>query len=85
MDFYDASLKTYFGWLKVKNVFSSTTTITHDKIDTSSFAQKPYLRTDYIESSIEGDIDMKNQNRIKKNRPKKLERNNLEDLCWEFA
>ena len=27
------------------------------KIDTSLFVQKPYLRTNYIESNIEEDID----------------------------
>ena len=35
------------------------------KIDTSLFVQKPYLRTNYIESNIEEDIDLKNQYRIK--------------------
>ena len=30
-------------------------------IDTSLFAQKPYLRTIYIESTIEEDINLKNQ------------------------
>ena len=35
------------------------------KIDTSLFVQKPYLRTNYIEANIEGDIDWKNQYRIK--------------------
>ena len=32
-----------------------------NKIDTSLFVQKPYLRTNYIESNIEEDIDLKNQ------------------------
>ena len=35
------------------------------KIDTSLFVQKPYLRSNYIESKIEEDIDLKIQNRIK--------------------
>ena len=35
------------------------------KIDTSLFVQKPYLRTNYIEANIEEDIDLKNQYRIK--------------------
>ena len=35
------------------------------KIDTSSFVQKPHLRSNYIESNIEEDIDLKNQFRIK--------------------
>ena len=49
------------------NVFGNSNS--HDngnKIDTSLFVQKPYLRTNYIESNIEEDIDMKNQYRIKK-------------------
>ena len=36
-----------------------------NKIDTSLFVQKPYLRTNYIESNIEEDIDFKNHFRIK--------------------
>ena len=36
------------------------------KINTSLFVQKPYLRTIYIESNIEEDIDLKNQFGIKK-------------------
>ena len=36
-----------------------------NKIDTSLFLQKPSLRTNYIESKIEEDIDLKNQSRIK--------------------
>ena len=36
-----------------------------NKIDTSLFVQKPYLRTNYIEANIEEDIDLKNQYRIK--------------------
>ena len=35
-----------------------------NKIDTSLFVQTPYLRHNYIESSIEENIDMKNQYRI---------------------
>ena len=34
-------------------------------LDTSLFVKKPYLRTNYIESNIEEDIDLKNQFRIK--------------------
>ena len=37
----------------------------NDKVDTSFFVQKPYPRTNYIESNIEEDIDLKNQFRIK--------------------
>ena len=32
-----------------------------NKIDTSLFVHKPYLRTKYIEANIEEDIDLKNQ------------------------
>ena len=41
-------------------------------IDTSIFVQKPYLRTNYIESNIEEDIDMTNQFRMKKLPPPSL-------------
>ena len=49
------------------NLFGKSSS-SHDngnKIDTSMFVQKPYLRTNYIESNIEEDIDLKNQFRIK--------------------
>ena len=50
------------------NVFgnSSSTNDNGNKIDTSLFVQKPYLRTNYIECNIEEDIDLTNQFRIKK-------------------
>ena len=47
------------------NVFGSTSGNNENKIDTSIFVQKPYLRTNYIESNIEEDLDMKNQFKIK--------------------
>ena len=37
-----------------------TQTILTIKFDTSLFVQKPYLRSNYIESNIEEDIDLKN-------------------------
>ena len=46
------------------NVFGNSSS-SHDdanKIDTSFFVQKPYLRTNYIESNIEENIDLKTQN-----------------------
>ena len=45
------------------NVFgnSSFSNNNGNKIDTSLFVKKPYLRTNYIESNIEEDIDLKNQ------------------------
>ena len=48
------------------NVFGNSSSSYDNKIDTSLFVQKPYLRTNYIESNIEEEIDLKNQFRIKK-------------------
>ena len=47
------------------NVFGNSSNNNDNKIDSSLFVQKPYLRTNYIESNIEEDIDLKNQYRIK--------------------
>ena len=47
------------------NVFGNSSNDNGNKIDTSLFVQKPYLRTNYLESNIEEDIDLKNQYRIK--------------------
>ena len=48
------------------NVFGNSNSNNSDnKIDTSLFVQKPYLRSNYIESNIEEGIDLKNQFRIK--------------------
>ena len=47
------------------NVFGNSSNNSDHKIDTSFFVQKPYLRTNYIESIIEEDIDLKNQFSIK--------------------
>ena len=47
------------------NAFGNSSTNNNgDKVDTSLFVQKLYLRTNYIESNIEEDIDLKNQFRI---------------------
>ena len=46
------------------NVFGNSSHDSNNKIDTSLFVQKPYLRTNYIEANIEEDIDLKNQYRI---------------------
>ena len=44
------------------NVFgNSNSNDNGNKIDTSLFVKKPYLRTIYIESNIEEDIDLRNQ------------------------
>ena len=47
------------------NVFGNSSHDNNNRIDSSLFVQKPYLRTNYIESNIEEDIDLKNQFRIK--------------------
>ena len=47
------------------NVFGNSSHDNNNRIDTSLFVQKPYLRTNYIESNIEEDIDLKNQFRIR--------------------
>ena len=47
------------------NVFGNNSYSHDNKIDTSLFVQKPYLRSNYIESSIAEDIDVKNHYRIK--------------------
>ena len=48
------------------NVFgnSSSSNDNGNKIDTSLFVQKPYLRTNYIQANIEENINMKNQVKI---------------------
>ena len=48
------------------NVFGKSSNNSEHKVDTSLFVQKPYLRTIYLESDLEEDIELKNQNRIKK-------------------
>ena len=48
------------------NVFgNSSSSYDNNKIDTSLFVQKPYLKTNYIESNIEENINRKNQFKIK--------------------
>ena len=59
------------------NVFGNSSNNFDNKIDTSLFVQKPHLRTNYIESNIEEDIDLKNQYRIK-NSPDPTE---IQDAC----
>ena len=46
------------------NVCSNSSHDINNKIDTSLFVQKLYLRTTYIEANIEEDIDLKNQYKI---------------------
>ena len=47
------------------NVFGNSSNNSDNKIDTSLFVQKPYLRSNYIESNIEEDIDLKSQLELK--------------------
>ena len=47
------------------NVFGNSSNKSEHKIDSSLFVQKPYLRTNFIESNIEEDINTNNQFRIK--------------------
>ena len=48
------------------NVFgNSKLNDSENKIDNSKFVQKPYLRSNYIESNIEDGFDLKNHFRIK--------------------
>ena len=47
------------------NVFGNSSNNSDNKIDTSLFVQKPYLRHNYIEANIEEDVHLKNQFRIK--------------------
>ena len=56
----------YFDYLNMPiNVIGNSSNISYHKIDIDLFVQKPYLRTNYIESNIEEDIDLKNHHRIK--------------------
>ena len=59
------------------NVFGNSSHDNNNKIDTSLFVQKPYLRANYIESSIEEVIDLKNQYRFK-NLPDPI---NIKEAC----
>ena len=60
MTFYNAISRLDFGYFKMPmNVFGSTPGNNESKSDTSLFVQKPYLRTNYFESIIEENIDLK--------------------------
>ena len=47
------------------NVFGNSSNNSDNEIDITLFVKKSYLRTIYIASNIEEDIDLKNQYRIK--------------------
>ena len=60
------------------NVFGNSSNNNNDnKIDTSLFVKKPYLKTNYIEANIEEDIDLRNQYKIKN----LIDPINLHDAC----
>ena len=66
MNYYDVILKMYFGWKNMPiNVFGNSSSNSENRIDTSLFVQKLYLRTNDIETNTKEDIDLKNQFRIK--------------------
>ena len=46
-------------------VFGNSSNDNNNKVETSLFVQKHYLRTKYSEANIEQHIDLKNQNRFK--------------------
>ena len=47
------------------NVFGNSSNISGNRIDTSLFVQKLYLRTNFLKTSLDEDIDLKNPYRIK--------------------
>ena len=51
--------------MPINVIGNSNSNFDGNKIDPSLFLQKHYLRTNYIESDVEEDIDLKNQCRIK--------------------
>ena len=61
-----------------------------NKIDTSLFLQKPYLRFIYIESNVEEDIDLKNQYRTKNlsdtiSRREAASKNYVDEKCRDHS
>ena len=81
---YDAVLKMYFGSKKMQiNVYgnSSPSQINDNKKVKSLFPQEPYLKTNYIESNIEDNIDLKNQFRIKILKAHQHQISNFKKLC----
>ena len=47
------------------NVFGNRLKIYENNVDTSLIVQKPYMRTIYVDTKFEEDIDMKKQLRIR--------------------
>ena len=64
MHYYDAIFKTYFSEMPII-VFGNRLKIYENKVDTSLIVQNSYLRTNYVDTNIEEDIDMKKQFRIR--------------------
>ena len=46
------------------NVFGNSLTSSNDKIDLSQYARKSYIRSNYIETDINHNIDLKNQYKL---------------------
>ena len=66
MKYYDLIKEMYFEHLNMPiNVFGKSLSNSKNKIDTGLIVQKPFLRSSYLEINTEGDIDWKNQYRIK--------------------
>ena len=61
------------------NVFGNSFHDSNNRIDTSLFAQKAYLGTNYIEANIKEDIDFENQNKIKNI----IDPTDIHDACSE--
>ena len=59
------------------NVFGNSSNNSDQKIDTSLYVRKPYLKLNYLESDIEEDFDLKHQYKIKN----LIDPINLYDAC----
>ena len=66
MNYFNTILKKCFEYLKLSIiVFGKSSNNSENKKDTSLSAQKPYLRTNHLESNIEENINKENQYRTK--------------------
>ena len=66
-------------------MFGSTSRNTDNKVVTSLLFHKPYLKTKFIKTKIEEEIDMKNQFRINNLKDPFRQRSSFEKLCWYFT
>ena len=65
INYEDAVMKIFLSYIMPMNVFGSTSSTNQANLDTTLFVQKPYLRTNYLKSDLEEDIDMKQKFKIK--------------------